>query len=148
VLGEIPVDQVIDRRRRALLVSLAHRVAALVDEPLEALGFLSCRRHLPVGKRADRVAPLDAAAAIVEDERAEAPLGHPQPEALHLVVVIDPVRPALIRRRSRFHKPVSQLLVFGHVRTRVRIVSEHKACSAVRLYTSDVTWMSTNVLID
>jgi hypothetical protein len=50
VLAEIPIDQVIDRRRCALLVALPHRVAALIDEPLEALRFLARGRHFPVRK--------------------------------------------------------------------------------------------------
>src|SRR5271163_2165434 len=48
VLEQIPLGQVAHRRRGTLLVALAHRIAALVDEPLEALRFLACRRYPPV----------------------------------------------------------------------------------------------------
>ena len=59
-------------RRRSQALMFTNRVGAAVNQPLQPLGFFPRRTRAPVGKRADRPAPLAAIALtpVIQDEGA------------------------------------------------------------------------------
>src|SRR6202040_733957 len=94
----------------------------------------------------DRVAPLDASGAIVQDEGSGPEPRHPYAEALHFAVVVDHLISFARRRLSRPYETVGELLLLGHWPPSCpHLVRAPSACGCPIAYLK-LRWMSTNVL--
>ena len=68
MLDLVALPEILQRGCRALIMALAHRIAALVDFALEFLGGLASGLHRPVGIGADGKAALTPLRAIIDHE--------------------------------------------------------------------------------
>ena len=88
---QVAVAEMLHCRRTPFGGAIGHHIDAAADRLSERHGFGPGRLDRPFGIGADRVAPLAAADAAVEDEGFGAGLGHPEAEPADLRIEIDPV---------------------------------------------------------
>lgn len=99
-------DKLPDVRRLSRFVPFGHRIAALIDFALEALGVFPRGGDRPIRPSTDSEAAFPRLDPIGQDEGARAAAGDAHAEADHLLVIYDDV---LLLRLKPFHAAFGEM---------------------------------------